>query len=747
MNPLNLVTDPEVRQMRIESLTVFPRTINDGMTGGSAHFVLPSKGYLSADSRIVLPALNTANQFQYPPNVGVASLITTVTLSTPSSGVIAQNDDFGELYANLAMLVPPERKVNLESVLHGVNYVMQTGSGSHRSADASKKESLPGQYRLQCDKYEDQLPHPLVKGNSDCRPNMVDGRNNMRLTSSASSTPQYSLALSDLFPGFFKNGAFSLPVGLIEEDVLLDIVFSRQGEFGVDERAVYCPSLNTDANVNALNAVGVNDVGTCTAGVNATDIILTPVAGNAGTGEGFRMLVDIANGTPNNFRVLDSGSGYAAADEIQMSGTNFTAPAKVHPGVNFIDHSAANNLTVEAGGTANDFADGDKVLATNPANDALNFYVTVTVDGGTNLVTAAVIYDADTNKNLILPRSVAANAQFTLVKADGTDSTAKLGIGAGAQDTQGLGWDPVFNYSSDEKIKVDTTNVFITTDIIYYEDGRMERDAKQMNDKGIQMMYTQFRHFKSTMTDDDGVSDYGQVVAQPYNRLLGFSNDVVRTMMFNLYPSGTQSKEQFPYYNQSKTNPLLLKYCSRASLHQDGLRWNLNVNSVPYFSSQLETDFRQFRELCKCYGNMFINKGQYQGWSQCRQIADRTTTMTDADPSVQPGFSKLESNTDPTRQYELSDLKGSVCNQGWQGLDQSWLRGMNHINAVSFKFMDGNVQGNGVQVGNMPIDLNLVYDSTYNPWYSGPMTLSLWGEVERFFQIKSGVVSVTSSSE
>ena len=129
--------------------------------------------------------------------------------------------------------------------------------------------------------------------------------------------------------------------------------------------------------------------------------------------------------------------------------------------------------------------------------------------------------------------------------------------------------------------------------------GRQERDAKQMNDKGIQMMYTQFRHSKSTMTDDDGVTDYGLVVSQPFNGLLGFSNDVVRTMMFNLFPSGTQSKAEFPYYNRSKTNSLLLKYCSRASLRQDDLRWNLNIISVPYFSSQLETDFRQFRESCR----------------------------------------------------------------------------------------------------------------------------------------------------
>ena len=72
--------------------------------------------------------------------------------------------------------------------------------------------------------------------------------------------------------------------------------------------------------MNALNVVGVSDLGACN--VTVTDVILTPVAGNAGTGTGFRMLVDITAGVPNNFRVLDSGSGYDAADEIQMTGDN-----------------------------------------------------------------------------------------------------------------------------------------------------------------------------------------------------------------------------------------------------------------------------------------------------------------------------------------------------------------------------------------------------------------------------------------
>ena len=113
-NPLNLVTDPEIKQMRIESLTVFPRTINDGETTGAASFVLPSRGYLSSDSRIVLPAKCADPAYQYPPNVGVFSLISTATLSTASSGVLAQIDNnAGELY------VRHQRRSNYWVVLQG----------------------------------------------------------------------------------------------------------------------------------------------------------------------------------------------------------------------------------------------------------------------------------------------------------------------------------------------------------------------------------------------------------------------------------------------------------------------------------------------------------------------------------------------------------------------------------------------------------------------------------------------------
>ena len=149
-NPLNLVTDPEIKQMRIESLTVFPRTINDNETGGQVHFVLPNKGYLSSDSRIVLPAKCADPAYQYPPNVGVFSLASTATLSTESRGVLCQLDNAGELYANMNLLTPPEKKRSIDSVLHGINYVCETASSSKCDGVLANVECMPGMFRLCC---------------------------------------------------------------------------------------------------------------------------------------------------------------------------------------------------------------------------------------------------------------------------------------------------------------------------------------------------------------------------------------------------------------------------------------------------------------------------------------------------------------------------------------------------------------------------------------------------------------------
>ena len=76
----------------------------------------------------MLPTKCVDPAYQYPPNVGVFFLISIATLSTESSGVIAQIDNTGELYANMNLLKPLEKKRNIDSVLHGINYESETAS-------------------------------------------------------------------------------------------------------------------------------------------------------------------------------------------------------------------------------------------------------------------------------------------------------------------------------------------------------------------------------------------------------------------------------------------------------------------------------------------------------------------------------------------------------------------------------------------------------------------------------------------
>jgi hypothetical protein len=39
--------------------------------------------------------------------------------------------------------------------------------------------------------------------------------------------------------------------------------------------------------------------------------------------------------------------------------------------------------------------------------------------------------------------------------------------------------------------------------------------------------------------------------------------------------------------------------------------------------------------------------------------------------------------------------------------------------------------GNGMQIGSTPVDMNLEMTNTYNPFYSGSGTLTMFAELER----------------
>ena len=62
--------DAEIRSMRIESTSIYPQTINDSAYGGGCSIVLPSKGFITGDACIVLPAISSEAGYQYPSGAG-----------------------------------------------------------------------------------------------------------------------------------------------------------------------------------------------------------------------------------------------------------------------------------------------------------------------------------------------------------------------------------------------------------------------------------------------------------------------------------------------------------------------------------------------------------------------------------------------------------------------------------------------------------------------------------------------------
>ena len=681
-------------------------------------------------------------------------------------------------------------------------------------------------YRLQCDEYVQEAPGKS-KGRKNARPNRVNGRNRLKLTKESSTTPQYSIALSDIMPGLF-NDAWSLPLQLIDEEIVLDITFSsNSSEFGSNDRAIFCPSL-AEVEPSAITSVGVHARGSGPNNVTQKDVVVSKHTG--GSGSGLRLLCDLSpaetdpettGSVVSNIRVLDTGSGYKANDVILFQPEGWANAMKIHPAHNFVDPSNILNLVVMISGSG--FEVGKEYTVINPHGENFKIKaVTVTSDDTSNpdgLATCVVSPSA--NENLSFPRGFSNNAPLEVHHSDGTDSGAQLlisvqqvvltstktgtintfdylrnedgtkecfvlavedgevvevlmtlngdpvvnekftsvndednyiTINAITQTTNLMkaqfGYDPVFSYESvpGGKIHVDTSNTMISTDIIYFMDGKPEADMKAMNsENGIVKLYTQFHNVKTTLTEKNPVNSYGTKEIVSYNRLLGFSNSVLRSLIWNVYPSGTYENEALPYYGKNKMNPLLLKYCGRASAVQGGETFNVNINSIPYYSSELESDMRFFRELNKCFGNMYLNKGTYQLWNQCRQLDAGTATLENDKPSVQPGFTDLDDNTKPTRQYQLSDVKSAIVMDSWNGISQHNLRGMNKINGVSFELYPGaNVPGNGAQIGSTLVDMNLTFAHTYE--VGGQGTMNLYGVVERVLKLHRGTISVTSAS-
>ena len=178
VNPLMIKSDPENRNMRIETIVIVPRHIDDSSTGGSCQFILPHRGYLSGDSRIILSATCIKDAYQYCPNAGVYSLISQATMRV-GDVVVAQVDSANQLYAMRENLSHLEKRENIEHVLHGTSNSFETCSGGRRTGNKAVKEVFAGQMRLVgSDGYKALEPDTNQKGRLGARPCLMEAQLN-----------------------------------------------------------------------------------------------------------------------------------------------------------------------------------------------------------------------------------------------------------------------------------------------------------------------------------------------------------------------------------------------------------------------------------------------------------------------------------------------------------------------------------------------------------------------------------------
>ena len=101
----------------------------------------------------------------------------------------------------------------------------------------------------------------------------------------------------------------------------------------------------------------------------------------------------------------------------------------------------------------------------------------------------------------------------------------------GQLSTTGLGSGGLFSFdkiSTDYKLKVVKDDVRMLADLIYYQNGKAEKDQKEMMMKdGFKKVYTEFRNVQTSISGST-VDSYGKYNETEIVRLIGFSNEILR---------------------------------------------------------------------------------------------------------------------------------------------------------------------------------------------------------------------------
>ena len=227
-----------------------------------------------------------------------------------------------------------------------------------------------------------------------------------------------------MFPGLFQQ-SFQLPLGLIQEEIQLDINFSRNGELGNNNRAIFCPSLSTQTPSSVTSAaIMVQGQGY---GGAQTDLVLanpTSHLGAASKGSGFKIMVDLdGNGFTTNLRIIDAGAGYVGSEQLTFTHADLdTTDLTVVPAYKFNTWNSATNFWVDPDNLGHQLRCG--WYYTNPVNPDLNFKIIATaVDGGNNdALTTCQLASVEDGNNMCFntqydkPYDVVGGAKIYVIK-------------------------------------------------------------------------------------------------------------------------------------------------------------------------------------------------------------------------------------------------------------------------------------------------------------------------------------------
>jgi len=202
-------TDDIPAVMKVETSTLEPITINDN----NARFVFENKGILSRDTCIQFQLVTSGGVGFLPIGSGIYSLIKKATLRVGAKRICEIND-LAYYRSMTHAFNTPSFRANYVRFMKGINNTLVPLQVGSTSGGVNANEDV-GKFQ----------PTGVEIASNTLNPETSVLPNDMQLTSSADTTPCWTIYLRELFPIL---ESIELPLFLMNEEVVVDIEFNKQ---------------------------------------------------------------------------------------------------------------------------------------------------------------------------------------------------------------------------------------------------------------------------------------------------------------------------------------------------------------------------------------------------------------------------------------------------------------------------------------------------------------------------------------